>query len=773
MRPLFKSLALVTATLLFWAYGLHLYRAANRPLSLLSAAPSASPLPSSAQPAAAFAGPSRSSAPLDDSSTSIVTFIHASDVHISKYYAKGGLVHFLHFLRTAVPLVAPRLVAVTGDLTDGKDRQRLTSQQQIDEWRAYRAALDESGVERRLNGTFYRDQRGNHDCFNVFSFDSADNHFRNHSAVREPGYLLRIDEPFGSYSFVATDACPKHGFARPLNFFGYLDADGMRMLEERMEAAQGSNHTFLLNHYPVSTMLYGRYRRSFADMVRGVSVFLCGHLHHLAGGIGEQLQAYKVREGYWELELGDLKEHAVYRVYAVDHDLVSFVDVTLPLPAVPLPNPDLLAAHVPSAIPHPPVVLVTNPKDARYLLPRHEPLHRMRGSSHIRLLVWADRPLASVALTIDGTPHPHACEYRGHETGASSDDLVKTPLWVAPWNASLYDDGRVHWLEATATDVDGKTTTTRLPFHFSSDLVALDNGARGGWIMRQDFAAIFRTSAVASYLLMAVFLLVLPRLWAHHLPACDVPAWLAARRLEHHKDDARMRHVWAAFTRGDIVNPLVLAKLLLALLSTHTRFCVSTQFTAQVYFATIPWLFWPAYFFAMALATLPLFTGRLIPSAVAGDAVGSVYVYGIYIAGEWSPLLDSWGYGLTSIAALALLLLYLPVAAASWSVFYVAGRQGKRSRPWYRSLAVRVAMAAFIFLYLGIPSLMTVYTYGFTSVVFGYGRAWMFVAAAAALYVLDWRYSIPSSSSSSPSPVSSSAREHAYARVATSADQQL
>ncbi|KAJ1824678.1 hypothetical protein LPJ73_009315, partial [Coemansia sp. RSA 2703] len=312
-----------------------------------------------------------------------------------------------------------------------------------------------------------------------------------------------------------------HGFARPLNFFGYLDADGMRLLEQRMEAAQGSNHTFLLNHYPVSTMLYGRHRRAFADMVRGVSVFLCGHLHQLAAGIGAQLQAYKPREGYWELELGDMKEHAVYRVYAVDHDLVSFVDVTLPLPAVPLPNPDLLAARVPSAIPHPPVVLVTNPKDARYLLPRHEPLHRMLTSSHIRLLVWADRPLASVALAIDGVPHPHAAEYRGHETGGSSADLVKTPLWVAPWNASQYNDGRVHWLEATATDADRKTTTTRLPFHFSSTPIPLDNDARGGWIMRQDFAAIFRTSAVASYLLMAVFLLIVPRLWANHLPAAD------------------------------------------------------------------------------------------------------------------------------------------------------------------------------------------------------------------------------------------------------------
>ncbi|KAJ2624339.1 hypothetical protein H4R22_005056, partial [Coemansia sp. RSA 1290] len=41
-------------------------------------------------------------------------------------------------------------------------------------------------------------------------------------------------------------------------------------------------------------------------------------------------------------------------------------------------------------------------------------------------------------------------------------------------------------------------------------------------------------------------------------------------------------------------------------------------------------------------------------------------------------------------------------------------------RPWYRSVAIRVAMLVFIFVYLGIPVLMTLYTYGWESVVFGY-----------------------------------------------------
>ncbi|KAJ2334507.1 hypothetical protein GGI00_001821, partial [Coemansia sp. RSA 2681] len=479
---------------------------------------------------------------LGDSNDGILTFIHASDIHISKYVPKGGLVHFLHFLHTAVPLISPRLVTITGDLTDGKDQQKLISLQQPDEWRAYQRALDASKVKTRFNGTFYRDQRGNHDCFNVFASDSADNYFNTYSASKEVGgYFLQLNESFGTYSFVASDGCPRHGFARPLNFFGYLDAHGMELLERRLVRAQGSNHTFLLNHYPVSTMLYGRHNQTFAQLARGVSVFLCGHLHQLVGGIGAQLQAYKAHEGYWELEIGDMKEHALYRVYAVDHDLVSFVDVTLPVGHLPMPNPQMLDATVPEApIPHPPVVLVTNPKDARYLLPLHEPLGIMRGSTHIRALVWADTNVTSVSMAIDGVPHSHPAEFRGKQTTDANGDTVKTPLWVAPWDPAQYDDGQVHSLEVTAIDAEGKSTVVRIPFHFSQDLVPLDNDSRGGWIMRQSFPDLFRISGVASYLLMSVALLVIPRVY--FLSLAEPRAWMAARTLAHHRDEARHKY---------------------------------------------------------------------------------------------------------------------------------------------------------------------------------------------------------------------------------------
>lgn len=55
--------------------------------------------------------------------------------------------------------------------------------------------------------------------------------------------------------------------------------------------------------------------------------------------------------------------HVRYRLVAVDHDLVSFVDTSL----------------------HQwPLVLITNPKPAQFVIPHTEPLARMAFSSHVR-----------------------------------------------------------------------------------------------------------------------------------------------------------------------------------------------------------------------------------------------------------------------------------------------------------------------------------------------------------------------------------------------------
>ena len=70
---------------------------------------------------------------------------------------------------------------------------------------------------------------------------------------------------------------------------------------------------------------------------------------------------------------------------AYDHDLLSFTDVSLN---------DW------------PVILVTNPKDAHFIVPSREPTGRMRHSSHVRFLAFSPSPISSVGVWVDGMPLP-------------------------------------------------------------------------------------------------------------------------------------------------------------------------------------------------------------------------------------------------------------------------------------------------------------------------------------------------------------------------------
>lgn len=97
-----------------------------------------------------------------------------------------------------------------------------------------------------------------------------------------------------------------------------------------------------------------------------------------------------------------------YRLLAFDHDLFSFTD---------------------TSINSWPLVLITNPKDARFILPSREPLKRISFSSHIRLLAFSPDVITSVRVWVDDeemdTPTP----------------VEGGPLYVSPWKPELYSKG--------------------------------------------------------------------------------------------------------------------------------------------------------------------------------------------------------------------------------------------------------------------------------------------------------------------------------------------
>jgi len=75
--------------------------------------------------------------------------------------------------------------------------------------------------------------------------------------------------------------------------------------------------------------------------------------------------------GFLELELADWKWNRKYRILAVDHDMLSYADADFG---------------------EWPIVIVTNPKRAREMMPLHEPISRISKSTHIRCGTLVPKP---------------------------------------------------------------------------------------------------------------------------------------------------------------------------------------------------------------------------------------------------------------------------------------------------------------------------------------------------------------------------------------------
>ncbi|CAG8577725.1 8687_t:CDS:2, partial [Cetraspora pellucida] len=442
---------------------------------------------------------------IGDQPDNIFHFMQVSDLHISKYYKPGGASHFLYFLSSALPVVSPSFVLVTGDLTDGKDHYHGRSHQIIDEWTMYQTALQESGVLNRTN--FWYDMRGNHDCFNVGSWDSDQNLYRLYSVVKKRGFDFTIEKTFGQYRFVGIDACPKSGPSRPYNFFGYYEISDMdRLSEKLLDVSVKSNHTFLLAHYPKATLLYGRTSKgeTFEDLSNRISVYMCGHLHKLAFGLGDHLQIYRPTN-YLELELGDMKVNAIYRILAIDHDLISFIDVQLPLPEIPLKTPPSPAegfSVLPEKLPYPPIILITNPKGSAYSMKYREPVHRIKYSTHIRMLIFSDHDIDTINIFLDGKAHDQNVHYKGN----SRNNNGYLPLWTSQWDPSKFDDGKDHVIVVKALDISGQVGESRVIFRVD-DKRSNMNGGISEFLIGLDWAAVARTFFIICHVTLTVYML--------------------------------------------------------------------------------------------------------------------------------------------------------------------------------------------------------------------------------------------------------------------------
>ena len=272
-----------------------------------------------------------------------------------------------------------------------------------------------------------------------------------------------------------------------MNFFGYLDQSDLDFLESSIQPR--SNHTFILSHYPSGTLIKGTSSKgsSFPYVTRNVSVWFSGHLHKLIGGLGNTMYSNEANR-YLELELGDMKSNAMFRVVAVDHDVISFIDLPVQVPEPSKTLDSALFEH------RPPVILITYPKDGRFLITHREGKTKLDHSRYIRFLAWSSSDKMDFVVRIDGIQQPNLKpKYSGRgkswKTGVPVNASEYIPLWTIAWDPSKYKDGKVHILTVEGTQSNGKSGSHTIHFRHDGELIPEMDAGSGGFIISVRFDA--------------------------------------------------------------------------------------------------------------------------------------------------------------------------------------------------------------------------------------------------------------------------------------------
>ena len=394
-------------------------------------------------------------------------FVHITDIHVSKWEDQARVSDLKTFVTDVLAIIQPEFVMCGGDLTDAKSDNPVVSNGQILwEWETYRNVTDT-----RWNSLPWLDIRGNHDTMNVLSRSSQQNYFANYSVMGRQGHLKSYNKKFRSrgqkFNVVAVDATFELGMNFPFNFVGFLNEQDQEILNQIVHDIDEDEIPIFFGHYPTSVVKQSGYLRS---LISHGLVYLSGHLHDLAFFKMYNMYSFH-RNTDLELELVDWKYHRKFRLLAVHHGKLSFVDVKFG---------DW------------PIVLVTYPKDTRIMMESKEN-YTDYHSDAISVLVFNITKLDKVEVSVDGG---EALEARRQGSG---------PLYqVTAWDWRKFSAG-VHDLSVTVVSADGAEKTVSQQFSLNPAEAKLLNNGLPNFVLRSSFTTLFQTL----YLLTLLFNIML------------------------------------------------------------------------------------------------------------------------------------------------------------------------------------------------------------------------------------------------------------------------
>ncbi|KAL8213993.1 hypothetical protein R6Q57_003442 [Mikania cordata] len=459
----------------------------------------------------------------------VVWIVQLSDLHFSVHHPDRAS-DFQKFVSSALSIINPSLVFITGDLTDGKSKDHLIMKQNEEEWMEYQKTMENVITMSGLDRSIFYDLRGNHDNFGVSTLGGAFDFFSNYSITGKLGRTsvnsVTLQTSRRNLLFVSLDSTST-GLRGPTNLFGHPTDQLLNELNSHLSQWDSTSSKMLtkiaVGHFPLSFSAPTNFKRNLKQIFlnQSLNAYLCGHLHIKFGknlkrhhevdyGTGHNLIQLNVHQKgsssntnchnggqkvneFWELEMGDWRKNRAIRVMAIDKGRVSFIDTDL------------------KAGPKEIYILPTYPLDSRYISTNMLNKYKcksMEDTSHIRVLVFSSAIIASVKVKIYDSSH-------GDLYVVLEDSMSKNGnLYTTPWNSEAFVDPSPsrYWIEFEAVDINDVAVSTELmPFSLNGLRADMSWTWKAFFVMGCQWAELYYPIFWSFYFL-AFIILILPKI---------------------------------------------------------------------------------------------------------------------------------------------------------------------------------------------------------------------------------------------------------------------